>query len=75
VGDNEVVVRNDLPDPEAAVTDAVGGGAIPARATCVDYQASLITQLADKQDGDLHYRFCFADGILVAKSAFHEPTT
>jgi signal transduction histidine kinase len=75
VGDNEVAVRYHLPDPEAAVTDAVGGGAVPAGATCVDYQASYFTQLADRRDGDLHYRFCFADGTLVAKSAFYEPAT
>jgi signal transduction histidine kinase len=72
VGQNEVVVRNRLPDPEAATVGALGGDPVPDGATCIDYQASLLVQLRDDNDGDLLYRFCFAGGVLVAKQTFHQ---
>ncbi|MET0494504.1 MAG: histidine kinase [Actinoplanes sp.] len=74
VGQREDAVRDSLPDPEAATVGAVGGGPAPAGATCLDYQGSFIAQLSDENPGDLHYRFCFAGGVLVAKQVFYEPT-
>jgi signal transduction histidine kinase len=73
VGQSEIDVRDSLPDPEAATVGTTGGGAAPVGTTCIDYQASLIAQLNDEHPGDLHYRFCFADGVLAAKQAFYEP--
>ena len=73
VGAREDAVRDSLPDPEAATVGAAGGGPAPAGATCIDYQGSFLAQLRDENPGDLHYRFCFAGGVLVAKQIFHEP--
>ena len=73
VGQREDAVRDSLPDPEAATVGAVGAGPAPAGATCIDYQGSFLAQLDDENPGDLHYRFCFAGGVLVAKQVFHEP--
>jgi hypothetical protein len=52
---------------------AVGGGPFPAGATCIDYPGSFVAQLSDPEPGDLHYRFCFAGGVLTAKQIFYEP--
>ncbi|GAA2686967.1 sensor histidine kinase [Actinoplanes palleronii] len=68
VGQPEREVRALLPDPDAGVTDADGGRSVPG-ATCVDYQASLLDQLAT-DTGNLYYRFCFRDGVLVDKQSF-----
>jgi len=72
VGQSEKDVRDSLPDPEAATVGATDGGATPAGTTCIDYQGSLIAQLGDEHPGDLHYRFCFAGGVLAAKQVFYE---
>ena len=45
----------------------------PAGAECVDYPGSFLAELHDENPGDLHYRFCFAGGVLVAKQVFYEP--
>jgi signal transduction histidine kinase len=73
VGQSEAAVRDRLPDPEAAETDAVGGDPAPPGGSCIDYQASLVAQMRAEDLGDLIYRFCFAGGVLVAKQTFHEP--
>ncbi|MFC4068926.1 sensor histidine kinase [Actinoplanes subglobosus] len=66
-GDTEKSVRERLPDAEAATTGVPGGRAVPG-ATCVDYQASLLDQLG-AETGEMIYRFCFRDGVLVDKQA------
>ncbi|MFI5933905.1 sensor histidine kinase [Actinoplanes sp. NPDC051494] len=73
VGQREDEARDSLPDPDAATVGAVGGGPAPAGATCVDYPGSFVEQLRDPHPGDLHYRFCFARGVLAAKQIFYEP--
>jgi hypothetical protein len=73
VGQSEDDVRDGLPDPEAATVGAVGGGPSPAGATCVDYPGSYVAHLNDPHPGELHYRFCFAGGVLAAKQMFYEP--
>jgi hypothetical protein len=73
VGQSEDDVRDRLPDPEAATVGAVGGGPVPAGATCIDYPGSYFAQLSDPGSGDRHYRFCFAGGMLTAKQVFSEP--
>ncbi|GAB7044138.1 MULTISPECIES: sensor histidine kinase [Catenuloplanes] len=65
VGRPEREVRDLLPDPEAGLTGAVGGRAVPG-ADCVDYQASPL----DQDGTDRVYRFCFRDGTLVDKQEF-----
>ncbi|MER5458608.1 histidine kinase [Micromonospora sp. NPDC002389] len=72
VGQPEAEVRERLPDPDAAVTGAVGGRDVPG-AVCLDYQASIL----DRHDTDVDlgqtlYRFCFRDGVLVDKQTFQE---
>jgi hypothetical protein len=39
----------------------------------VDYQASIFDQVRD-ETGELSYRFCFRDGMLVDKQIIREPT-
>jgi len=73
VGQSEDDVRDRLPDAEAATVGAVGGGPVPAGATCIDYPGSFVAQLSDPKPGDLQYRFCFAGGVLTAKQIFYEP--
>ena len=75
VGQSEPEVREMLPDPDAAVTGAVGGDPPPPGATCIDYSASLLTQLEQDSEQDLLYRFCFSGGVLVTKAAFHNKAT
>jgi signal transduction histidine kinase len=75
VGQSESEVREMLPDPEAAVTGAVGGDPRPPGATCIDYQASLLVQMEQDTEQDLLYRFCFNGGVLVAKATFHNKAT
>lgn len=65
IGAPEPSVREDLPDPGAGTT-ADGG--------CVDYQASIFDQVRD-ETGELSYRFCFRDGMLVDKQIIREPTS
>jgi hypothetical protein len=69
----EQLVRDRLPDPQAATTGAVGGREVPG-AACVDYQASLLDQLREQAETgeDLVYRFCFRDGALVDKQEFQD---
>jgi signal transduction histidine kinase len=57
-GQSETAVRALLPDADAAVAGAPGG--------CVDYPAALLDQLRT-DSGEMIYRFCFRDGILVDK--------
>jgi signal transduction histidine kinase len=75
VGQSESEVRDMLPDPETAVTGAVGGDPRPPGAVCIDYKASLLTQMEQDTDQDLLYRFCFDGGVLVAKATFHNQGT
>ena len=75
VGQSEPEVREMLPDPEAAVTGAVGGDPPPPGATCIDYKASLLTQMEQDTDQELLYRFCFDGGVLVTKATFHNKAT
>ncbi|GAB7046864.1 sensor histidine kinase [Catenuloplanes indicus] len=65
VGRPEREVRELLPDPEAGLTDVLGGRAVPG-AECVDYQASPL----DPDGRNRVYRFCFRDGTLVDKQEF-----
>ncbi|MBM2614989.1 hypothetical protein JIG36_05380 [Actinoplanes sp. LDG1-06] len=61
VGQSEREVREMLPDADAADTvDEV------TDADCLDYTASLMDQVRD-ETGDVSYRFCFRDGMLVDK--------
>jgi signal transduction histidine kinase len=75
VGQSESEVREMLPDPDAAVTGAVGGDPRPPGAACIDYKASLLTQMEQDTEQDLLYRFCFNGGVLVAKATFHNQVT
>ncbi|WP_433789105.1 sensor histidine kinase [Actinoplanes sp. CA-252034] len=68
IGDSERAVRDLLPDPDAASTATPGGRAVPG-AVCVDYQAALLDQVGT-DTGEMIYRFCFRDGVLVDKQAF-----
>ncbi|GIF42671.1 sensor histidine kinase [Actinoplanes xinjiangensis] len=58
VGQPEAAVRAELPDTDAAVAGAPTG--------CVDYPAALLDQLGS-ESGEMIYRFCFRDGVLVDK--------
>lgn len=75
IGQSEAAVRQMLPAPSAAVTDAVGATVPPPGASCVDYTASLAAQLEHDSDRDLVYRFCFKAGALVSKDAFANLTS
>jgi hypothetical protein len=65
VGQSEPEVRAVLPNQEAGTIADSGG--LPAGATCVDYQASLLEQLGADTDGAMVYRFCYRDGRLMDK--------
>jgi signal transduction histidine kinase len=65
VGQPEHEVRARLPDAAKAVTGAAGGRPV-AGATCVDYDAPLLDQIAS-ETGSRYYRFCFRGGVLVDK--------
>ncbi|SDT42190.1 Histidine kinase [Actinoplanes derwentensis] len=65
IGQPEAEVRELLPDADVALTGAPGG--------CVDYQAGLLDQLR-VESGEMIYRFCFRDGVLVGKQAREVPS-
>lgn len=69
LGQDEEEVRRLLPPPSSAVLNSAT--APPADATCVDYAAGLTEQIKAGDDL-LVYRFCFRDGVLVAKRELRE---
>jgi signal transduction histidine kinase len=58
IGQPETAVRTLLPDADVADPGAPVG--------CVDYPAALLDQLR-AESGEMIYRFCFRDGVLVDK--------
>jgi signal transduction histidine kinase len=67
VGQDEDLVRTQLPERSAAVSAATGGSSPPTGASCVDYYAATPDLL---RLGHRVYRFCFRDGTLLTKEAF-----
>ncbi|BEL06108.1 hypothetical protein Q0Z83_042990 [Actinoplanes sichuanensis] len=58
IGQPETEVRAMLPEPDETGTKVPAG--------CVDYPAALLDQLRT-ESGEMIYRFCFRDGVLVDK--------
>ncbi|NJQ05374.1 sensor histidine kinase [Streptomyces lonarensis] len=68
VGADEAAVRDGLPDGSLLVTDVAG--AEPPRPAGTECLVRASTEQPDDADLVALYRFCFADGVLVAKDAY-----
>ncbi|HWS38789.1 MAG TPA: histidine kinase [Actinoplanes sp.] len=63
IGQPEATVKALLPDADSAVPGAPRG--------CVDYPAGMVEQLQARA-GEMIYRFCFRNGVLVGKQEREE---